>query len=194
MVCTSSINKITSLEFLTSSIAFLILSSKSPRYFVPATIDVKSSATIFLPASSSGTSSLTILRASPSAMAVLPTPGSPIRQGLFFVRLERICITLSISLSLPITGSIFPCPAASVKSFPNSSRVGVVLFPLLAVRVFPLKSSSVLPSEEHTSSSSDCSSTAQALRNLTAYESPSRRSASRICSVPTKELSIPRAI
>ena len=37
-----------------------------------------------------GTSFLTILRASPSAIAVLPTPGSPIRQGLFFERLQRI--------------------------------------------------------------------------------------------------------
>ena len=31
--------------------------------------------------------------AMPSAMAVLPTPGSPIRQGLFLVRRLRICIT-----------------------------------------------------------------------------------------------------
>ena len=86
-------NKITSFAFLTSSIAFLIRSSKSPRYFVPATIEVKSSATIFLFAKSSGTSSLTIFSASPSTIAVLPTPGSPIRQGLFFVRLDRIWIT-----------------------------------------------------------------------------------------------------
>ena len=38
----------------------------------------------------SGMSLLTILRASPSAIAVLPTPGSPIRIGLFFVLLEII--------------------------------------------------------------------------------------------------------
>ena len=48
--------RIMSFAAITSSIAFLILSSKSPRYFVPATIDVKSSATIFLPFKSSGTS------------------------------------------------------------------------------------------------------------------------------------------
>ena len=30
-----------------------------------------------------------ILRASPSTTAVLPTPGSPMRTGLFFVRRER---------------------------------------------------------------------------------------------------------
>ena len=36
--------------------------------------------------------------ASPSTMAVLPTPGSPIRAGLFLVRRERIWMTRSISL------------------------------------------------------------------------------------------------
>ena len=33
-----------------------------------------------------------ILCARPSTIAVLPTPGSPIRHGLFFVLLQRICI------------------------------------------------------------------------------------------------------
>lgn len=42
-------------------------------------------------ASFAGTSPLTIRRASPSAMAVLPTPGSPMRQGLFFERRQSIC-------------------------------------------------------------------------------------------------------
>ena len=75
---------------MTSSRQFLILSSKSPLYLVPATMLVRSSATIRLSESSSGTSPCAIFSASPSAIAVLPTPGSPIRQGLFFVRLERI--------------------------------------------------------------------------------------------------------
>jgi hypothetical protein len=35
-------------------------------------------------------------------MAVFPTPGSPIKTGLFFVRLERIWITRRISSSRPI--------------------------------------------------------------------------------------------
>ena len=52
----------------------------------------------------SGTSLFAILSARPSAIAVFPTPGSPTRQGLFFVRLTRICITLLISSSRPITG------------------------------------------------------------------------------------------
>jgi hypothetical protein len=38
----------------------------------------------------SGTSPLIILWAIPSAIAVLPTPGSPIKIGLFFVLLVRI--------------------------------------------------------------------------------------------------------
>ena len=45
----------------------------------------------------SGTSAATIRRASPSTMAVLPTPGSPIRTGLFLVRRERTWITRRIS-------------------------------------------------------------------------------------------------
>ncbi len=48
-------------------------------------------------------------RASPSAIAVLPTPGSPINTGLFFVRRESTCMTRRISWSRPITGSSFPC-------------------------------------------------------------------------------------
>ena len=56
-----------------------------------------------------------IRKASPSAIAVLPTPGSPIRQGLFFVRRERICTTLPISLSRPIIASSFPSFAFCVR-------------------------------------------------------------------------------
>ena len=39
-----------------------------------------------------------------STTAVLPTPGSPISTGLFFCRLERICITRSISVWRPTIG------------------------------------------------------------------------------------------
>ena len=62
---------------------------------------------IFLSFNPCGTSPRTIRCASPSTTAVFPTPGSPIRTGLFFVFLERIRITFLISLSLPITGSSF---------------------------------------------------------------------------------------
>ena len=46
-----------------------------------------------LPSIVSGTSPLAIFWARPSATAVLPTPGSPIRHGLFLVRRPRICGT-----------------------------------------------------------------------------------------------------
>ena len=94
-------------------------SSKSPLYFEPAIIELKSSATTLLFFSSSGTFSEAIFCAKPSTTAVLPTPGSPIKHGLFFVLLDSISTTLSVSSFLPITGSSFPSWACLVKSFPN---------------------------------------------------------------------------
>ena len=51
-------------------------------------------------------------------MAVLPTPGSPMRTGLFFVLRERMRITSRISVSRPITGSSLPARAISTRSLP----------------------------------------------------------------------------
>ena len=59
--------------------------------------------------------------ARPSTTAVLPTPGSPISTGLFFVRRERICITRSISVWRPTTGSSLPSAASFVRLRPNWS-------------------------------------------------------------------------
>mmetsp|Transcript_13892 Transcript_13892/g.26688 ORF Transcript_13892/g.26688 Transcript_13892/m.26688 type:complete len:207 (-) Transcript_13892:590-1210(-) len=59
--------------------------------------------------------------ASPSAIAVFPTPGSPKRMGLFFLLLARICMTRMISLSRPMTGSNKPSWASSHKFLQNSS-------------------------------------------------------------------------
>ena len=59
--------------------------------------------------------------ASPSTTAVLPTPGSPIRTGLFFLRLDRICMIRSISVWRPTTGSSLPSEACLVKLRPNWS-------------------------------------------------------------------------
>ena len=56
--------------------------------------------------SCAGTFPAAIRWAKPSAMAVLPTPGSPTSAGLFLFFRLRIPITVSISRSLPITGSI----------------------------------------------------------------------------------------
>ena len=71
--------------------------------------------------SDSGTSPETIRCARPSTIAVLPTPGSPISTGLFFVRRESTWITRRISSSRPITGSSLPCSAACVRSVPKRS-------------------------------------------------------------------------
>ena len=61
-------------------------SSNSPRYLAPATSAPRSSVTTCLSTSVFGTSPRTMRCARPSTMAVLPTPGSPIRTGLFLVR------------------------------------------------------------------------------------------------------------
>ena len=67
----------------------------------------------------SGMSPETMRWARPSTIAVLPTPGSPIRTGLFLVRRERTWMTRRISSSRPITGSSLPSSAACVRSRPN---------------------------------------------------------------------------
>ena len=59
--------------------------------------------------------------ARPSTTAVLPTPGSPTSTGLFFVRRERICITRSISVWRPTTGSSLDSAASLVRLRPNWS-------------------------------------------------------------------------
>ena len=71
--------------------------------------------------SDSGTSPDTMRWARPSTIAVLPTPGSPMRTGLFLVRRLRTWMTRRISSSRPMTGSSLPCSASSVRSRPNFS-------------------------------------------------------------------------
>ena len=118
-VCSSSINNKIFPASRVSFSALLILSSNSPLYLVPATMPDRSSVITLRPISPSGTSSPTIFNARPSAMAVLPTPGSPMRHGLFFVLLESISTTCSTSSSRPITGSILPSFARTFKSLAN---------------------------------------------------------------------------
>ena len=69
----------------------------------------------------SGTSSAAIFWAKPSTMAVLPTPGSPTRTGLFLVRRDNTCITRSVSRWRPITGSRPLSLASLVRLRPNWS-------------------------------------------------------------------------
>mmetsp|Transcript_3709 Transcript_3709/g.10720 ORF Transcript_3709/g.10720 Transcript_3709/m.10720 type:complete len:466 (-) Transcript_3709:276-1673(-) len=104
------------LEFVTSLITALRRSSNSPRNLAPAMREPMSRAISVRSWRAEGTSPVTILCARPSATAVLPTPGSPISTGLFFVRRERIWIARRISSSRPITGSSFPSLAAFVRS------------------------------------------------------------------------------
>lgn len=87
IVCSSSINRMTLPSCLARSFSTPFKrSSNSPRYLAPATSAPISSARTRRPFNPSGTSPLTIRCASPSTMAVLPTPGSPISTGLFLVR------------------------------------------------------------------------------------------------------------
>ena len=116
IVWISSIKRIMFPACCTSAITRLMRSSNSPRYFDPATIPDRSSVNSRLSTTVSGTIPFTIRCASPSTIAVFPTPGSPIRQGLFFPLRLRIWITRSISSSLPMTGSSSPFRASSVRS------------------------------------------------------------------------------
>ena len=138
--CSSSINNIILPSlFRTSCKTAFNLSSNSPLYLAPATNDPISNEKIVQSFNPSGTSPLRILSASPSAIAVLPTPGSPINTGLFFVFLDKILITFLISSSLPITGSSFCFLAKSTKSDPNFLSASYVLSGLSVVTlVLPL--------------------------------------------------------
>ena len=110
-----------------SSIITFILSSNWPRYFVPATTEVKSRFTILLSTKFLGQSPLIIFIAKPSTSAVLPQPGSPKIIGLFFFLRDMIWAILKISLSRPITGSNLPASANLFKSLLKLSNTGVLL-------------------------------------------------------------------
>ena len=121
-VWSSSIKRITPpAAASTSRRIALSLSSNSPRYFVPAINAPKSREITRLLRSVSGTSACTIRSARPSAIAVLPTPGSPINTGLFFVRRDSTWITRRISESRPMTGSSLPWLARFTRSMPYFS-------------------------------------------------------------------------
>ncbi len=108
--------------FFTSFNTALRRSSNSPRYLAPAINEPISNEKIVLSFKLSGTSFFTIRWAKPSTMAVLPTPGSPIRIGLFFVFRDKMRMTSLISSSLPITGSCFPLRTACTRSMPYFSN------------------------------------------------------------------------
>ena len=122
IVCSSSINKMMFLSSRTSFIIFFMRSSNSPRYFVPAMRAAKSRERIRFLSRLRGTLPFAILCARPSTIAVLPTPGSPMSTGLFFVRRESTCTMRCISLLRPTTGSSFSSRAIFVMSRRNSPR------------------------------------------------------------------------
>ena len=103
---------------LTSSNTALSLSSNSPRYLAPAIKAPISSSMSCFSLRPKGISPFMIRQAKPSTTAVLPTPGEPIRTGLFLVLRDNISITLRISSSRPIIGSILPLRTSSTKSRP----------------------------------------------------------------------------
>ncbi len=80
-----------------------------------------------------------IFCASPSTMAVLPTPASPISTGLFLVRRDNTWITRSTSDSRPITGSSLSSVAARVRSRPYFSSTRNLLSALGSVTRWPLR-------------------------------------------------------
>ncbi len=108
--------------FFTSCKTAFKRSSNSPRNLAPAIKAPISREKIVLSFRFSGTSFRTIRCANPSTMAVLPTPGSPIKTGLFLVFRERMRITSRISSSRPIMGSIFPLRTCWTKSTPYFSN------------------------------------------------------------------------
>ena len=122
-VCNSSTKRMTSpAESATSLRTAFRRSSNSPRNLVPAINEPMSKAITRLFFSPCGISPSVILRASPSAIAVFPTPGAPINTGLFLVLLESTCITRRISVSRPMTGSSLPAWAWATRSIPYFSR------------------------------------------------------------------------
>ena len=189
----SSITTITDWSFCISSTILFKRSSNSPLYFVPAKIDPKSNANITLPTKNLGILLVKISWAKPSATAVLPTPGSPTRTGLFLVLLAKTAITSLISFSRPTTGSKLPFTASCVIFSANSSNVGVVLPPV--PRSIKNRSASVRGFKISSWASSikikmklfkRVISIFNFLSVRRAIPSVSTKSANKICSVPTK--------
>ncbi len=100
----------------TASITFFRRCSNSPFTPAPACSRPRSSVRTLTSRMTAGTSPSAIFSARPSTSAVLPTPGSPTRIGLFLRRRARISTICRISTSRPNTGSILPSRAWWVMS------------------------------------------------------------------------------
>ena len=129
-------------------------------------------------------------------MAVLPTPGSPISTGLFFVRRESTWITRRISSSRPITGSSLPASAASVRSRPKRSSAWYLSSGFWSVtRWGPRTSSTASASCEREAPASTLGSSASASSrcSVETNSSPIERAASSAC-LSTSTRSEPSAV
>ncbi len=192
-VCSSSMNRMICLFCAISFITALSRSSNWPRYLVPAITAAMSSESTRWSRRTSGQSPLAMRSASPSTMAVLPTPGSPISTGLFFFRRARISMTRSISLARPIVGSSWPSAASCVKSRQKWSSAGVLDFfsdlgaelgwlpPLAPAEVCGMS----LPSRRSVSARLCSRFTPASVSTWAAMPFSSRRRPSSRCSVPT---------
>ncbi len=130
-VCASSMKRMIGVGLpCTSSMTERRRCSNSPFIEAPACSRPMSSASSRTPWSEGGTSPLTIFWAKPSTTAVLPTPASPVRIGLFCRRRCRMSMICRISSSRPTMGSI--SPALAVKSTQNLSSAVVPLGPWAA--------------------------------------------------------------
>ena len=192
-VCISSMKRITLPLFMTSSMMPFKRSSNSPRYFAPATSPAIGRDTMRFCCRRRGTAPVAMRAARPSATAVLPTPGSPMRIGLFFVRRDKICTTRSISFSLPMTGSSLPSRAIRLMSLPYLSRSGVpaAASPCAGAAARRRRSgagssafSCVPPSMSMTVARTMSRSAPSEIRTCAATPSFSRISPRRMCSVP----------
>ena len=126
MVCASSMNKIIGVRLaFTSSITPRRRLSNSPLTLAPACNKPRSRVRSATFNNGSGTSAATMRNAKPSTTAVLPTPGSPVRMGLFWRRRRRMSIICRISASRPNTASILPARACAVRSTVYLSNAGV---------------------------------------------------------------------
>ena len=103
----------------TSSITCRRRFSNSPFMLAPACSSPTSRVRSCTSLSCGGMSPRTMRWAKPSTTAVLPTPASPTRMGLFCRRRIRMSTTWRISPSRPMMGSIFPARACSVRSVVN---------------------------------------------------------------------------
>jgi len=103
-------------EDCTSSITCRSRFSNSPFMLAPACSKPTSSISSETSRNCGGTSPRARRSAKPSTTAVLPTPASPVRIGLFWRRRIRMSTIWRISSSRPATGSISPWRARSVRS------------------------------------------------------------------------------